>query len=87
MDCISEESQEEKDNEVYSIGDAVRSACRVYIVLQNGTASEKRTFAPRMWTLPEVLLWAGGTRFWIPSTLTVGDFEPQDTSLIDMYGS
>lgn len=86
-DCISNENKEEKDKDVYSISDAVRGARRVYIVLRNGSATEKRTFGQRVWTLPEALLAAGKTRFCVPSTLSEGEFDLCDTSLTDMYGS
>jgi hypothetical protein len=86
-DCISEDNKMEKDKDVYSISDAVRSAHRVYIVLQDGTASAKRTFGQRVWTLPEALLGAGKTRVCFPHPSVEGDFELHDTSLTDMYGS
>jgi hypothetical protein len=90
MDCIPkkhEASQDEITKHVHSICDAVRGAVRVYIVLRGNTAREKEIFGQRVWTLPEVLLGAGKTRYCFPSPVEEGKTESSNLLLTDMYDS
>ncbi|KAJ5168399.1 uncharacterized protein N7482_003993 [Penicillium canariense] len=101
VDCVSPADANDKTEEakaeskrtkdVNSICDAVRCAKRVYVVLPSNDPNEKAIWGQRIWTLPEVLLAAGKTRYCFshPDAIDKSNLElPHfDLTLTDMYGS